>query len=35
MGEFLNKYPDEHITEVGTDAIGSLKWGRDKLHTTK
>lgn len=35
VDEFLTKYPGKHITAVGTDTIGALKWGRDKLHITK
>ena len=35
MDEFLTKYPGKHMTAVGTDTIGALKWGRDKLHITK
>lgn len=35
VSEFLKEHPDKHITAVGTDTIGSLQWGNDKLQITK
>ncbi|WP_294406830.1 phospholipase D family protein [uncultured Clostridium sp.] len=35
VSEFLHDNPGKHITAIGTDTIGSLQWGRDKLHISK
>ena len=35
VSEFLHENPDKHITAVGTNTIGSLQWGNDKLQITK
>ena len=35
VSEFLEANPGKHITAVGTDTIGSLQWGNDKLQISK